>query len=335
VHSFDEHDRFEVGVACVFLAAKAEECPKKVGRVLGECWRIRYAGMAAANKKNPVQRPKNVDRNGNLDSRSEEFVTLRERVLLLERIVLHTIGFELSVDHPYKFLGEKVMKMMHPQSKQLESTTAATAVTTKHALSSTRLLQCAVNFANDSMHTSLCLQFPPETIAMACIYMGALHCNLTPTQGRAWFDVLRGNYGGSGNNSNGAGLDIESLASISFQIMELIADKKGFNPSMFDGIRSDLERMGREGCTAGSSTRTDRGGGYEGDGVAGSGDKRSRQHRHPQQQHMRPHPPQHHHQHSQQQHSSRGDDDRGGGGGGVIGMKNGGGVRDGKGTWRE
>ena len=50
----------------------------------------------------------NVDSRGYLDLKSEEFEKLKERTLLLERVILHTIGFELSIDHPYKFLVEQV-----------------------------------------------------------------------------------------------------------------------------------------------------------------------------------------------------------------------------------
>lgn len=55
------------------------------------------------------------------------------------------------------------------------------------------LIQNAMNFANDSMHTSLCLQFPPETIASSCVYMSAQCCGLKPTEGRGWLEILGGN----------------------------------------------------------------------------------------------------------------------------------------------
>ena len=46
----------------------------------------------------------NVDKNGYLNEKSEEFLKLKKKILLLERVVLHTIGFELSIDHPFKFI---------------------------------------------------------------------------------------------------------------------------------------------------------------------------------------------------------------------------------------
>lgn len=33
-HGFSDHNRFEVAVACVLLAAKTEECPRKLSHVI-------------------------------------------------------------------------------------------------------------------------------------------------------------------------------------------------------------------------------------------------------------------------------------------------------------
>ena len=52
------------------------------------------------------------------------------------------------------------------------------------------LVQNAMNFANDSMHTSLCLQYDPEVVAQTCVYMSGQYCKMRPTEGRRWLDVL-------------------------------------------------------------------------------------------------------------------------------------------------
>ena len=129
VHAFSEHDRFEVAVACLLLAAKTEESPKKLARVIQECWRLKKLALHRASdqkrsgganggegpspsmsviSRGPSPIVMTDDKNRNLDIKSDEFTNLRERILLLERVILHTIGFELSVDHPYKFLVDKV-----------------------------------------------------------------------------------------------------------------------------------------------------------------------------------------------------------------------------------
>jgi cyclin T len=45
-HSFLEHDRFEVAVASIVLAAKTEEAPKKLNTVIDECLKLKSGGIA-------------------------------------------------------------------------------------------------------------------------------------------------------------------------------------------------------------------------------------------------------------------------------------------------
>jgi hypothetical protein len=107
-HSFGKHDRFEVAVACILLAAKTEESPRKVVSVLEECHKLRSRAMAAGRTSCQGNSPTTPTPTEPLDPKGEEFTKLKERILLLERVVLHTIGFELSVDHPYKFIVDQV-----------------------------------------------------------------------------------------------------------------------------------------------------------------------------------------------------------------------------------
>jgi cyclin T len=111
-HSFAEHDRFEVAVACLLLAAKTEEAPKKLNTVIDECHKLKHRGMAAGRiSQNSPAHPSSSSLSGSLDPTGEEFLKLKERILLLERVILHTIGFELSIDHPYKFLVDQVQQL--------------------------------------------------------------------------------------------------------------------------------------------------------------------------------------------------------------------------------
>ena len=50
VHSFADHDRFEVAVACILIAAKTEESPRKLASVIQECWRLKNS----ARKSTPI-----------------------------------------------------------------------------------------------------------------------------------------------------------------------------------------------------------------------------------------------------------------------------------------
>lgn len=109
-HSFQDHDRFEVAVAALVLAAKTEEAPKKLNVVIQECYKLKARGMQAGrisqqtllDGSSPPPPPSVQATTSGLDPNGEEFTKLKDRILLLERIILHTIGFELSIDHPYK-----------------------------------------------------------------------------------------------------------------------------------------------------------------------------------------------------------------------------------------
>jgi cyclin T len=192
-HSFAEHDRFEVAVACLLLAAKTEEAPKKLVTVIDECYKLKHRGMAAGriSQNSPMHPTNTISTTGSLDPKGEEFLKLKERILLLERVILHTIGFELSIDHPYKSLVDQIKKLI--QTRQLEYIIApSTASSSSQVMSKmmNELVQYSMNFANDSMHTSLCLQFPASTIATACVYLGAQFAKVRPTGGKSWLEVL-------------------------------------------------------------------------------------------------------------------------------------------------
>ena len=177
-HSFAEHDRFEVAVACVLLAAKTEEAPKKLTHVIQKCHQLKNGGPSSSSSTGK----KKVEL---LDTKGEEFMKMKERTLLLERIILHTIAFELSIDHPYKPLIEQIKKMNQPQSQKLEFIDKA-----KSSRGMNELVQKAMSIANDSLYTSLCLQHHAKLIAMACIYISAKMCKIRPVDGMKWTELL-------------------------------------------------------------------------------------------------------------------------------------------------
>uniref|UniRef100_A0A673K788 Cyclin-K-like n=1 Tax=Sinocyclocheilus rhinocerous TaxID=307959 RepID=A0A673K788_9TELE len=72
-HSFKQFPRYVTGACCLFLAGKVEETPKKCKDII----------KTARSLLNDVQ---------------------FEEVMVLERILLQTIKFDLQVEHPYQFL---------------------------------------------------------------------------------------------------------------------------------------------------------------------------------------------------------------------------------------
>lgn len=114
-HAFSDHDRFEVAMAAIVLAAKTEESPKKVDNVIAVCHDVKRRAVQAGKVAKGASR-----KQAEIEADEEYIKKLKERVLLLERVLLHTIGFELSIDHPYKFLAEQINRLV--VNKRIEFT---------------------------------------------------------------------------------------------------------------------------------------------------------------------------------------------------------------------
>ena len=265
-HAFQEHDRFEVAVAALVLAAKTEEAPKKLNTVIQECYKLKARAMQAGRLSQ--QRSSSTTAGGGsdtpppppssdmkassssvyLDTKGEDFLKLKERILLLERIILHTIGFELSIDHPYKFFVDMIKKLISTRqlkysSSKLSSSSSSSSTSLDNTKTSevmskmmNELVQYSMSTANDSYQTSLCLQFGPKEIATACVYLACMFSGVEPINGD-WKKTL---LAGSGNNSY---IDVESLVSVCIQIIDLIADKKASDTESVRKIRKALELL--------------------------------------------------------------------------------------------
>ncbi|XP_024453110.1 cyclin-T1-5 isoform X2 [Populus trichocarpa] len=142
----------------MFLAGKVEETPRPLKDVIVVSYEIMH-------KKDPAaaQRIK----------QKEVYEQQKELILIGERVVLATLGFDFNVHHPYKPLVEAIKKFKVAQNA---------------------LAQVAWNFVNDGLRTSLCLQFKPHHIAAGAIFLAAKFLKVKlPSDGeKVWwqeFDV--------------------------------------------------------------------------------------------------------------------------------------------------
>ncbi|VFQ61446.1 unnamed protein product [Cuscuta campestris] len=135
--SHARNDRRNIATVCMFLAGKVEETPRPLKDVILVSYEI-------IHKKDPaaIQRIK----------QREVYEQQKELILMGERVVLATLGFDLNVHHPYKPLVEAIKKFKVAQNA---------------------LAQVAWNFVNDGLRTSLCLQFKPHHIAAGAIFLAA------------------------------------------------------------------------------------------------------------------------------------------------------------------
>uniref|UniRef100_A0ACD5UST6 Uncharacterized protein n=1 Tax=Avena sativa TaxID=4498 RepID=A0ACD5UST6_AVESA len=156
--SHAKNDRQIIATVCMFLAGKVEETPRPLKDVVLISYEI-------IHKKDPaaVARIK----------QKEVYEQQKELLLIGERLVLVTLGFDMNVHHPYKPLVEAIKKFKVAQNA---------------------LAQVAWNFVNDGLRTSLCLQFKPHHIAAGAIFLAAkfLKVKLPADGEKVWwqeFDV--------------------------------------------------------------------------------------------------------------------------------------------------
>lgn len=94
--------------------------------------------------------------------------------MTLERIILKTIKFDLQVDHPYKFML-KYAKSFIGDRARIE-----------------KVVQMGWTFINDSLCTTLCLQWEPEIIAISLM---DLSCRISKYEITDWTGKPEGHKG--------------------------------------------------------------------------------------------------------------------------------------------
>ncbi|XP_056152325.1 cyclin-K-like [Lampris incognitus] len=134
-HSFKQFPRYVTAGCCLFLAGKVEETPKKCKDII----------KTARGLLNDIQFAQFGD-------------DPKEEVMVLERILLQTIKFDLQVEHPYQFLLRYAKQLKGDKNKVQ------------------KVVQMAWTFVNDSLCTMLSLQWEPEIIAVAVMYLAGRLC---------------------------------------------------------------------------------------------------------------------------------------------------------------
>jgi hypothetical protein len=136
-----------------------------------------------------------------------------EKLLAAERHLLHTLGFEFTVTHPYMSLnlavkkiralsasaGEPVQAAARAAGASEEAVAEALAATPGVVgVESTReIFQVAWNFINDSLRTTLSLQYDAKSIAAAVLYLAARFKktrlpDVGSPEGARWWDAVFG-----------------------------------------------------------------------------------------------------------------------------------------------
>lgn len=137
-----------MATCCLFLAGKVEETPKKVKDIL------KHARTYLESRHLRTYLPYFDD----------ECIG---EILTYEKILLQTVKFDLQVDHPYNHLL-KYAKTLQGNQERIRS-----------------IVQMTWAFINDSFCTTLCLEWEPEIIAIALMYLSS---KLTQIDTREWIN---------------------------------------------------------------------------------------------------------------------------------------------------
>ncbi|GLV38229.1 uncharacterized protein CBL_12875 [Carabus blaptoides fortunei] len=153
--SLVRHPIEHTAMACVCLASKIEEAPRRVRDVINVFHHVRQV-----DSKKTLQ-PMILD---------QHYITLKTQVIKAERRVLKELGFCVHIKHPHKII------VMYLQVLSYEKNLA--------------LMQLAWNYMNDSLRTDAFVRYQPEVIACACIYLTARKLKLPLPRAPAWYLVF-------------------------------------------------------------------------------------------------------------------------------------------------
>ncbi|MCI4377781.1 hypothetical protein PGIGA_G00207110 [Pangasianodon gigas] len=149
--SFIKHNFEIMAMACVNLASKIEESPRRVRDVINVFHHLKQGGGKRST-------PLFLDQN---------YINTKNQVIKAERHVLKELGFCVHVKHPHKMI------VMYLQVLECEKNKV--------------LVQTAWNYMNDALRTDVFVRFEPETIACACIYLAARALQIPLPTKPHWF----------------------------------------------------------------------------------------------------------------------------------------------------
>ncbi len=148
-------DKCLLGTACIFLAAKLDDCPIKLVDIA-----TLYHKHELAKNRLPA-RPLSDQRKFQIEN----------EICKLESDILREIGFDLEIELPYKYI---LQYQAYPTPNMA------------------KILEVAQRFCNDSFLKPLCLYYHPLQVACCCIYFATLFWKtpLPDHNGLPWYKFL-------------------------------------------------------------------------------------------------------------------------------------------------
>lgn len=131
-----------IATTAIYLAGKIEEQELRLTDIINVCHRILH----------PSEPPLDI---------GSTYTALRESVIQCELFLLRALGFQVSIDHPHKYLMHYLKSLYDWLDKD--------------TVRKVSIAQTAWAMLRDSYHSDICLNYRPSLIAVAIIYL-TLQC---------------------------------------------------------------------------------------------------------------------------------------------------------------
>eukprot|EP01130_Rhizamoeba_saxonica_P009766 TRINITY_DN3990_c0_g1_i1.p1 TRINITY_DN3990_c0_g1~~TRINITY_DN3990_c0_g1_i1.p1 ORF type:complete len:194 (-),score=38.76 TRINITY_DN3990_c0_g1_i1:37-618(-) len=162
-HSFKDYDKYDISTAALYLAIKVEETGGiSMNDIVKYSHKIRDVNSSFPND----------------EIREKKKASLRRN----EIMILNGMRFNMKIEHPHKYLLYYINTVQELFAGQFVDTELR------------NLTQIAWDFLNDSLKTTLCIQYynRPKYIAYASIYLASmiLKIDLPTENGENWLDTI-------------------------------------------------------------------------------------------------------------------------------------------------
>ncbi len=138
----------------IFAASKIDEHPRKLRDIIHATMCVRF---------------KTEDTSGSLNfaEDSAEYQNQKTKILTMEKILLQTCCFDLTIKHPYNY----VLRNLSLLQSKLYHFCYLLSLIDKDV--ENQLVQSTWSVISESLKTTICIRFPPKAVSAAAIYFAA------------------------------------------------------------------------------------------------------------------------------------------------------------------
>lgn len=154
--SFLKTNMEDTAMACVVLASKIEEAPRRIRDVINVFNHLKQLRSGAKIEPLPLDK---------------DYIDQKTNVIRVERKLLKKLGFCVHIKHPHKFIVTLLQVLNQEENAEL--------------------MQTSWNYMNDCHRTDVFIRHTPEVIACACIFLSARVLRIPlPSEPCHWYELF-------------------------------------------------------------------------------------------------------------------------------------------------